>query len=241
MDALESCTDFGIRERAPLPGANYFAFTDAAGGTGKDAFSVCVSHREPNGLVVIDFLRERLPRFVPAEVVKEFAAILKLYKITTVSGDRYSSGWNADEWARAGLTYRPSKLTKSELYLAALPMLLSQQVRLLDSEKMRKQFVGLERRVHSNGRESVDDSGGSSNDDLANCLSGAMWLASDAPAPMTFHNPDVASFEQPSYARSFGMVGSHDLYIGAGGRPGGAPSVENEHRREEARRRMNGD
>ena len=89
-----------------------------------------MAHREANGLVVIDFLRERLPRFVPADVVKEYAAILKLYGALSVVGDRYSSGWNADEWKRAGIAYRPSELTKSELYLAALPMLLSGQVRL---------------------------------------------------------------------------------------------------------------
>jgi len=57
-------------------------------------------------------------------------------------------------------------------------MLLSSQARLIDNEKMRQQFVGLERRVHPSGRESVDDSGAASaNDDLANVCAGAMVLA----------------------------------------------------------------
>jgi hypothetical protein len=193
MDVLESATDFGVRERAPLPGVTYYAFIDAAGGTGKDSFSICIAHREQNGVVVIDFLRERLPRFVPAAVVAEFAAILKLYRITSVTGDRYSSGWNADEWKRAGFSYLPSERTKSDIYLAALPMLLSGQGRLADNEKMRRQFVGLERRVHPNGRESVDDSGAaSSNDDLSNCVAGALVLAATKKKPMTFVAPELA-------------------------------------------------
>jgi hypothetical protein len=70
-DVLEAATDFGVRERAPLPSVEYFAFTDAAGGTGKDSFTLCVAHRDANGTVIIDILRERKPRFVPEAVVKE--------------------------------------------------------------------------------------------------------------------------------------------------------------------------
>ena len=54
------------------------------------------------------------------------------------SGDRYSSGWNADKWERAGIKCVPSERPKSALYLAALPMLLSGQVRLLDNAKLRQ-------------------------------------------------------------------------------------------------------
>jgi len=100
IDILERATDFGVRERPPMRGMTYVAFIDAAGGTGRDSFSICIAHRD-DGTVVIDFLRERKPRFVPAEVVAEYAAILRLYNVTQITGDRYSSGWNADEWSRA--------------------------------------------------------------------------------------------------------------------------------------------
>jgi hypothetical protein len=207
MDVLEAATDFGVRDRAPLPGVFYTAFFDGAGGTGKDASVICISHREPNGIVVVDFLRERLPRFVPSQVVQEFAEILKLYRVQSVTGDRWSSGWNIDEWKRAGLAYVPSALTKSELYLAALPMLLSGQVRLIDNEKMRRQFVGLERRVHSNGRETIEDAGASSNDDLSNCLSGALWLASKKKEPMKFFPvPDLTYGGIGAQIRNFGQI-----------------------------------
>ncbi|WP_298111469.1 hypothetical protein [Bradyrhizobium sp.] len=175
MDVLESATDFGVRERPPQPSTRYFAFTDAAGGTGKDGFAICLGHRDKHGAVILDVLRERAPRFVPADVVKEYADILRRYGIRSIKGDRYSSGWNANEWERNGIHYEPSDLTKSELFLSALPMLLSGQARLLDSEKLRLQFVGLERRVHSNGRESVGDDGRTgSHDDLANVCAGVL-------------------------------------------------------------------
>jgi hypothetical protein len=194
-EVVEAATDFGVRERAPLPGVSYVAFTDAAGGTGKDSFSLAIAHRERDGTAVLDFLRERKPRFIPAAVVKEYAAILKLYRVTSIKGDRYSAGWNADEWTRAGVKYEPSELTKSELYLAALPMLLSGQVRLVDNERLRDQFTGLERRVHSTGRESVDDNGAASaNDDLANATAGAIVQISSAAAPMIISPEFAAEF-----------------------------------------------
>jgi hypothetical protein len=208
MDVLESATDFGVTQRSPLPAPiEYVAFTDCAGGTGKDGFSLSLAHREADGIVVIDFLHERLPRFVPEEVVKEMAAILMLYRVGSITGDRFSSGWNATAWQRAGIKYVPSQLTKSELYLAALPMLLSGQVRLVDSLKMRQQFVALERRVHPNGRESVDDSGAASaHDDLSNACAGAMVLASVAPKKMNFAPPIVITKSSMGYDENTGSI-----------------------------------
>ena len=51
------------------------AYCDAAGGLGSDSFTLGVAHRLSDGSrnVVLDLLRERKPRFVPQEVVREFA------------------------------------------------------------------------------------------------------------------------------------------------------------------------
>jgi hypothetical protein len=202
-EIVEAATDFGVRERAPIAGIKYVAFTDAAGGTGKDSFSLAIAHRERDGTAVLDFLRERKPRFIPAAVVKEYAEILRLYRVASIKGDRYSAGWNADEWSRAGIKYEPSELTKSELYLAALPMLLSGQVRLLDSQTLRDQFTALERRVHSTGRESVDDNGSASaNDDLANACAGAIVQISSKKPPMIISPELLAKSRQPGPSRS---------------------------------------
>ena len=81
LDAIESVTDYGILERPPQPGVCYVAFMDASTGTGSDSFTLCIAHRLLFGedVVTVDVLRERKPRFVPAEVIREFATLLKSY------------------------------------------------------------------------------------------------------------------------------------------------------------------
>jgi hypothetical protein len=184
-DVIDAATDFGVLERAPLPGVGYVAFADAAGGTGRDSFTLAIAHRDAGGQVVLDCVRERRPRFVPKDVVKEYADLLRRYRVIDIKADRYASAWAADEWARNHIRCEPSDLTKTEIYLAALPLLMSGQARLVDNERMRRQFSALERRAHAGGRESVDDSGAvSSNDDLANAAAGAVVLALAQPAPI---------------------------------------------------------
>ncbi len=187
-DIVDQATDKGVLERAPMAGVEYFGMTDPAGGTGKDSFSLGIGHRGPGNMVIIDCLRERQPRFVPKDVVKEYSDLLKRYHVSKIKSDRYASAWASDEWSRNGITCEPSELSKSEIYLAALPVLMSGQARLLDSERLRDQLTGLERRFYASGRETVDDSGAqSAHDDLANVVCGVLVNLSFeehiAPAP----------------------------------------------------------
>jgi hypothetical protein len=130
-DAIESCTDWGVRERPRVAGAHAVAFCDAAGGSGTDSFTLGIATLRQDRSITLDLLRERVPRFVPAVVVGEFSALLKSRGITTVKGDHYSGAWCSDEFARNGVRYVPSAQTKSEIYLGALPLLLSGRARLL--------------------------------------------------------------------------------------------------------------
>ena len=125
LDVLEACTEFNVRERPPQPNVQHLAYCDPAGGTGSDSFTLAIAHREPDssGTVHLDLLRERKPRFVPADVVREFAELLKLYKIHEVQGDKFAGGFHSDEWQRNGITFKACDKTTSENYLHALPML----------------------------------------------------------------------------------------------------------------------
>jgi hypothetical protein len=184
-DIIERATDFDVFQRPPQAGVSYAAFADAAGGTGKDSFTLGVSHRDRDGRAVLDVLREWRPRFIPKEVVKECASILRAYRVKRVVSDRFASSWAADEWERNHIRHEPSELTKTQIYQSVLPALMSGQVRLLDSERMRRQFASLQRRTFSSGRETIDDSGGASaNDDLSNAASGAVVLALSAAVPI---------------------------------------------------------
>ena len=90
-----------------------------------DAFALAIGHRDTDGRAVLDVVRERKPRFIPAVVVQEYAELLHAYKIREVTGDRFSGGWCASEFERYRIKYHPSDKSKSELYLACLPMLLA--------------------------------------------------------------------------------------------------------------------
>ena len=178
LDVIEDATDWRIRERPPQPSLKHVAFTDAAGGTGQDSFSLCIAHRDGDALFV-DVIRERKPRFVPAAVVAEYVELLRSYGIREVSGDKFAGGFHADEWKRNGILYKPSERTTSENFLAALPLLLSGRARLLDNETLRRQLAGLERRVSVMGRESVTHgTEASAHDDVAAAACGALVLAS---------------------------------------------------------------
>jgi hypothetical protein len=188
-DVVDAAIDRGIKERAPMPGIEYFGFADPSGGSGSDSFTICIGHRGPDNMVVLDVLRERQPRFVPKAVVKEYSDLLKLYRVSKIQSDRFANAWASDEWARNGITCEPSALSKSEIYLAALPVLMSGSARLLDMERLRDQLVGLERRVYASGRETVDDSGAqSAHDDLSNVACGVLVNLSfekhEAPQPV---------------------------------------------------------
>jgi hypothetical protein len=65
-DVIEACTDFGTPERAPVTSGaiKYIAFCDAAGGTGRDSFSLAVAHGAVDGatrVAVLDLVREHKP------------------------------------------------------------------------------------------------------------------------------------------------------------------------------------
>jgi hypothetical protein len=165
----------GRYELPPLPDVSYLAFTDAAGGSGGDSFTLCVCHCEGQR-VVIDCLRERAPPFAPDSVVQEFSDVLKSYRLTTIKGDRYASLWPRERFAVHGIDYKVADMNKSEYYLAFLPALNSGRVELLDHKKLIRQLCDLERRTARGGRESVDHPSGQ-HDDCCNAVSGAVVTA----------------------------------------------------------------
>ena len=174
VDVIEAATDWGVRERAPLPNTNYIAFCDAAGGTGQDSFALAIAHREGDN-AVLDLLRERRPRFVPAAVVAEYAQALKLYGITEVQSDKYAGGFHSDEWRRHDIKFIACERTTSENYLACLPLLLAGRARLLDNATLRSQLVGLERQVSAADRETVSHpQSASAHDDCATAVCGLL-------------------------------------------------------------------
>ena len=176
-EAVEACVSPGVRERPPLSSVTYYAFVDPSGGS-SDSMTLAVGHREED-VTVIDALRERRPPFSPEDVVLEFAALLKSYRVSTVTGDRYAGEWPRERFAVHGIEYVPAPKPKSALYRDLLPAVNGRLLDLLDSDRLVAQLCGLERRTARGGRDSIDHSPGS-HDDLANVCAGvASLLVSD--------------------------------------------------------------
>nr|WP_281720494.1 hypothetical protein [Nitrosomonas nitrosa] len=173
-EALDACIANGVRERPPLPNVAYVAFCDMAGGSGGDSATLAIGHRERDR-AVIDFVLEKRPPFRPSGTIVEFCEALRRYRVGRVRGDRYAGEWPREQFANRGATYLIADRDKSQLYLSALPSINSGVVDLLDNKKLSDQFVGLERRTRSGGRDQVDHAP-KAHDDLANSVAGLIVL-----------------------------------------------------------------
>lgn len=151
-------------------------FVDPSGGR-HDAMTlsgVCLSD---SGKLVQTVVRGVSPPFDPAQVVEEFAALVRSYGAGAVTGDRFSGEWVVSAFAKHGIAYVVSDLTRSEIYAASLPLFAQGKVELLDHRRTLAEFRALERRARAGGREFIDH-GPRGSDDFANATAGALVLAS---------------------------------------------------------------
>lgn len=132
----------------------------------------------PRG-AVLDCVREVRPPFSPADVVKEFAALLRTYRCYQVTADRYAGEWPRERFREQGITYTVCEKVRSDLYRDLLPLLTSGQVELLDHPRLIAQLCNLERRTARSGKDSIDHPP-RGHDDVINAAAGALVLARGA-------------------------------------------------------------
>jgi hypothetical protein len=160
-----------------LFGSIYKAFTDPSGGVGQDAYTLSICHKDGEQFIC-DLVRGTQGRFDPQEVTKQYAALLRDYGIHSVTGDHYAAEWVAGAWSSAGISYVPSALPKSQLYLECVPLFTRGLVKLPEHPTLLRELRLLERQTHRGGRDSVDHPRGQ-HDDHANVLCGALRQLSD--------------------------------------------------------------
>ena len=126
--------------------------------------------------IIIDAIREARPPFSPDAVVDDFAALLKSYRVSRVTGDRYAGEFPRELFLKHGIAYELAKQTKSELFRDLLPLLNSGRIVLPRHDRLQNQIVGLERRTSAVGRDTIShpDRG---HDDVANAVAGATALS----------------------------------------------------------------
>jgi hypothetical protein len=167
-DVVQACTDHGVRERPPEASISYHAFADPSGGS-SDSMTLAIAHKAGNN-VVIYALREVVPPFSPDTVCQEFASLLKSYRVSSVTGDRFGGVWPVERFGVHNIVYKHAELPRSQLYVELLPRLNAGTIRLLDNAKLASQLTGLER-THGSAKDKIDHAP-NSHDDLANVVAG---------------------------------------------------------------------
>lgn len=183
----------------------YEFFADPAGG-GADEFTIAGGHMEADR-AIIDVLRAR--RGTPADIVAEYAALLRSYRVSRITADRYAGSWPSDEFKRHGITCASAKKSKSDLYVDVLAAFNSGRVEIPPDDRLVAQFIGLERRTARSGRDSVDHAP-NSHDDRSNAVAGLVEvLAAHSRRPRWAVYLDRA--EIPVAARAAGVATSGEL------------------------------
>jgi hypothetical protein len=194
-ELIDAAISYGRPPELPPVGESYVAFTDAAGGTGGDAYTLAIGHKDGERFI-IDVVRGTTGKFDPAEVTRAYAALLKEYGIGSVTGDYYGAEWVSSTWRDAGVTYNRAGLPKSQIYLETIPLFTRGLVRLPDHARLLREFRLLERQTHRGGRDTVDHPRGG-HDDHANVVCGVLrelsnsvgydtsmrWLTEDSDVP----------------------------------------------------------
>jgi hypothetical protein len=173
-DWLQAALDPGCFERPPAGRHGYCAFVDPSGGR-RDSFALAIAHRQGD-IALLDVAREWRAPLDPAVVTEEIATILKGYNLARAEGDSYSGEWVVSGFRTHGITYQPSALNRSEIYLEVGPALAQGRIRLTDSQRLLGQLRQLERKTTPGGRDRVDHPPGGM-DDIANAAAGALRLA----------------------------------------------------------------
>jgi hypothetical protein len=179
--SIDAAVDHGRPlELPPREGVVYFCFVDMSGGR-HDLSTIAIVHAEGEGderRYVADVIRGR--KGDPHAAVQEFVELAKCYRCSTVTGDNYAAEWVAGAFREARAEYLQSKLVRSELYLAGLPLFTRGVVSVADQAPLLRELRLLERRTARSGKDVVDHGVGGS-DDHANALFGALHLAARVP------------------------------------------------------------
>jgi hypothetical protein len=142
-EKIEDAIERGIKVRSSQERVSYFGFVDMSGGSNDDA-CLGIAHKE-NGRAVLDLCINQgsYPPFDPIKAVNSFAEVLKEYRLSRVTGDRYAGETFKAAFQKKGITYQVSALTKHEIYEALEVLLNTGTLVLLDQEVMESQFMGL--------------------------------------------------------------------------------------------------
>ena len=155
--------------------------------------------------------------FNPRDAVKKFAALLREYGLSRVTGDAYAGQTFGADFEAERIAYSVIGSPKSALYDALEPRLNAGEVELPDVPELQEQLLT---RVLRGVR--IDHQPGD-HDDFANAAAGALWLAAQREAEGLIVVPGIVS----------GREGLTSAYFDETGRVASIFGVPGEHMRAE--------
>jgi hypothetical protein len=171
---LENCqTDW--TELPPTASSNWKAFADFSSQR-SDASALALGFPDGDRGVVGLLRTWPAKTSTPEGVVAEMAEILRAYGCTKVVGDRYAIGFVESSLRRHHISFEPSQLDKSRLYLELIGPVQAGMVSWPKNQQVMKELRSLDRRRGFAGRDRVDARGGNAHEDLANALAGCVHL-----------------------------------------------------------------
>lgn len=176
LEVLTARTLKDVTEIPPQYARGATAFGDMASGSGSDSATLAIAFSQifdEGRSMVLAACREWKPPFNPSRVASEAAALVRTYGCRRLVLDRWAGGWTDAEFRRHGIEVARATQDKSALLLGFLEAMNSEQVLLLDNERIRSQALGLVRRItKATGKEIVEH--GRAGDDLINAVAGAL-------------------------------------------------------------------
>ena len=127
--------------------------------------------------MIVDLVRGQAPPFDPQNVTRTFAALVKGYGLRAITGDNYAASWVETAWLAEGVVFERSKLSRSELYLEAIPLFTRELISLPNHPRLLRELRLLERRTSRVGKDIVDH-GRNGSDDYSNSAVGAANVSS---------------------------------------------------------------
>jgi hypothetical protein len=212
-EALEACVIPGRVELPASPIISYSAFVDPSGGRA-DSFALAIGHKESD-IAILDLLRAWTSPFDPGVVVAEAAEILKAYGVLSVTGDNYGGEWPVASFRAHGIAYERCEKSKSELYLAFVPVTNSDGVELPDDKRLFNELRRLERRRGRTGKDTIDHPP-RLHDDLANAVAGVSYLLINAETRLRFDQERLRAMLQAAYEPPFrgNLIASNQNILG---------------------------
>jgi hypothetical protein len=200
-EVIDSVRIPGRYELPRVAGTSYFAFVDPSGGAA-DEMTMAIAHRN-GSYVILDAIRSFKPPFSPDSVVGDFAALLKTYGVSRVTGDRYGGEWPAERFRTHGIKYEPSANSKSDIYRDAIPLFQGGRVEILDHPKLVAQLQSLERRTSRGGKDSIDHPP-SGYDDIANSVCGVLTMGLERSPQLNITSAVLARARAPAQLNATG-------------------------------------